>query len=73
MWLRPLPAVPYAPGLKCFERKVLKGDQIRIENLRYNVPWGYTGKMLIICIVQQKPYPKSKISVGKSSPPWHAP
>ena len=50
MWLRPLPAVPYAPGLKCFERKVLKGDQIRIENLRYNVPWGYTGKMLIIAL-----------------------
>ena len=25
-----------------------------------------------ICIVQKKPYPKSKISVGKSSPPWHA-
>lgn len=50
MWLRPLPAVPYAPGLKCFERKVLKGDQIRIENLRHNVPWGYTGKMLIIAL-----------------------
>ena len=50
VWLRPLPAVPYAPGLECFERKVLKGDQIRIENRRYNVPWGYTGKMLIIAL-----------------------
>ena len=46
--LRPLPAIPYAPGVECFERKVLKGDQIRIENLRYNVPWGHHGKTLIV-------------------------
>ena len=52
--LRSLPVVQYAPGLRYIERKALKGDQIRIDNRRFNVPWGFFGKMLIVSIDRTK-------------------
>lgn len=48
--LKPLPPIPYAPSLEIIERKVLKGNQVRVQDIRYNTPWGYEGQVLQIAI-----------------------
>lgn len=48
--LKPLPLIPYEPMLKIIDRKVLTGNQVRVENVRYNIPWGNKGKMVRLFI-----------------------
>lgn len=48
--LKPLPRLPYTPMMKVIRRKVLKGDQIRLGDIRYNVPWGHVGKVLSVIV-----------------------
>lgn len=49
-YLKPLPFIPYSTRLKVVERTVLDGDCIRIDNLRYGVPWGHHGQVLLIAV-----------------------
>ncbi len=48
--LKALPPIEYQPSLKLCRRKVQKGNQIRLGNCRYNVPWGHVGSTLVIGI-----------------------
>lgn len=48
--LLPLPGIEFKEGVYFISRKVLKTNQIRINNQRYNVPWGYTGSMVKVAI-----------------------
>lgn len=48
--LLPLPGIEFKEGVYFISRKVLKTNQIRINNLRYSVPWGYTGRMVKVAI-----------------------
>ena len=49
-YLKPLPFIPYNTRLQVVERTVLDGDRIRIDNLRYAVPWGHHGQVLLVAI-----------------------
>lgn len=51
--LKPLPLIPYDSDAVQVQRKVLKGNQVRINNVRYNIPMGYVGKKLNILINQR--------------------
>lgn len=51
-YLKPLPFIPYSTRLKVVERTVLDGDCIRIDNLRYGVPWGHHGQALLVAVDQ---------------------
>lgn len=46
--LRPLPLIEYSAHSKVMSRKVRPNNQIRLGNVRYNVPWGYVGKELLV-------------------------
>ena len=48
--LKPLPPIEYCPELRLYERKVQKGNQIRLGNTRYNVPWGLVGSILLVAV-----------------------
>ncbi len=48
--LLPVPSIEFKEGVYFISRKVLKTNQIRIDNLRYGVKWGYAGKMVKIAI-----------------------
>ena len=48
--LKPLPPIEYCPKLRLYERKVQKGNQIRLGNTRYNVPWGLVGSVLLVAV-----------------------
>ena len=46
--LRPLPLIAYSAHSKVMSRKVRPNNQLRLGNVRYNVPWGYVGKELLV-------------------------
>lgn len=46
--LRPLPIISYDPCCTLMERKVLAGNQIRLKNARYTLPWGHVGKTVLV-------------------------
>lgn len=48
--LRALPMLRYDPDCQIVSRKVRSTNQIRIGNIRYNVPWGYVGQFLWVKI-----------------------
>ena len=48
--LLPVPSLEFKEGVYFISRKVLKTNQVRIDNLRYNVTWGYAGRMVNIAI-----------------------
>lgn len=52
--LKPLPFPPYSPELELVKRKVLKGDIIRLHDIRYAVPWGHQGETLLLAIDRHK-------------------
>ena len=45
-----LPFIPYNLNVKLIHRRVQTDGRIRIENLRYEVPWGYAGCDLLIAV-----------------------
>ena len=49
-FLKKLPFIAFNLNLRIVERTVLTGDQIRIDDLRYAVPWGHVGQRLLVCI-----------------------
>ena len=49
-FLKKLPFIAFNLNLRIVERTVLIGDQIRIDDLRYAVPWGHVGQRLLVCI-----------------------
>lgn len=49
-YLKPLPFIPYNLNTKIFNRTVLAGDRIRIDNIRYAVPWGYVGNEVLVLV-----------------------
>ncbi len=51
--LRPLPLIEYSAHSKVMSRKVRPNNQIRLGNVRYNVPWGYVGKELLVKVDTQ--------------------
>lgn len=51
--LRALPILRYDPDCQIVSRKVRSTNQIRIGNIRYNVPWGYVGQYLWVKIDQE--------------------
>lgn len=53
-FLRPLPLLRYDPDCVVKYYKVLKGNQIRIKNIRYNIKWGYVGQTLMVRINQNE-------------------
>ncbi len=48
--LKKLPFIPYNLKTKIFERRVIDGDRIRIDNCRYAVPWGYVGREVLAVV-----------------------
>lgn len=52
--LKPLPSIEFRIGVDLIDRKVLKGNQVRIDNVRYHVPWGYEGKKIRVAINHQE-------------------
>lgn len=51
--LRSLPLIEYSAHSKVMSRKVRCNNQIRLGNVRYNVPWGYVGKELLVKVDSQ--------------------
>lgn len=51
--LKPLPSIEYAPDCEVLDRKILRQNQVRINNVRYGVRWGHAGKMARIYLDKQ--------------------